>query len=288
MAAAVPQQPAARSVAAAQPDQPLWHGASGRFTRSATRTPATAMVAAAGREGPDAGDQPRRRNGAPGAQRSPVTPTVALARAATPPDPTQAWTAEIEWREIRGEAHFYVVAQGAGTVEVAQSPALAWPPEGDAEVQAVATAADELAATVVTAGWKELPAGTAWYAKRFAWEPVAAAPAEEVKPPARVERPKPPPKRVAPAARPPKRVAPAAAAGNGDGVPAKRSRAKAVAVLGLLAIVGVIAALQLRDGGDEGRRSAPSGGLDLTIPLLALVSLVFLVLLIREMRRKSR
>ena len=39
-------------------------------------------------------------------------------------------------------------------------------------------AAETLAATLVAAGWKALPPGHSWYAKRFAWEPAAAERAE--------------------------------------------------------------------------------------------------------------
>jgi MYXO-CTERM domain-containing protein len=294
LAAAVPQP--SRSTAGA-PDGPLWRDTSGRFSKSVTRTPAAVMVAASEHQrgtDEDAGDDPPSREDAAGpaeVEPRPVTPIFAPAPAGAPPDPDLPWTAELEWRQIRGEAHFCVVARGADTVEVAHSPALAWPPDGEAEVQAVADAADELARTLAAAGWKPLPPGTAWYAKRFAWEPAGAESAEDTRPPESVGSPEASPngstgaKRAAPP-RPARRAAPADDSGAGD---TRRSHAKAVVFLGMLTLVGLIAALQLGDASDDdGGRPAPDGGTDLTIPLLELVSVVLLVLLIRRMRRRSR
>ena len=126
-------------------------------------------------EGGGTGDDPRRRDGpaGPAGQALAGPPVAAPARAGAPPDPRRSWAAEIEWRQIDGESRFCAIARGAATVEVAQSPPLDWPPEGPAAVQAVTDAADELAATLVAAGWKPLAPGSAWYAKRFAWEPGA-------------------------------------------------------------------------------------------------------------------
>jgi hypothetical protein len=85
---------------------------------------------------------------------------------------SRPWTAEIEWWAAGGEACFRAVAQ-PGEVVVAESARLPWPPSGAAEeVPTLATAAGELEARLVRAGWRPLPPGDAWYAKRFAWEPV--------------------------------------------------------------------------------------------------------------------
>jgi hypothetical protein len=42
-------------------------------------------------------------------------------------------------------------------------------------VQALSAAADALEAALLAAGWQPLPQGSAWYSKRFQWEPAAAA-----------------------------------------------------------------------------------------------------------------
>jgi hypothetical protein len=94
-----------------------------------------------------------------------------------PPDRGRAWIAEVEWSQAEGVARFRVVAADAeGTaVTIAESVPLEWPPSGPKSVQAMSRAADELEAAVLAAGWKPLPPGEAWYAKRFAW-PRAAVP----------------------------------------------------------------------------------------------------------------
>ena len=284
-----------RPAEAAPPVPALWHGPSGRFSRTATkataRATATATVAAVQR--PDgkrqgAADDPPRRDApaAPAAaEASPVTPVVAPAPAGAPPDPRVTWAAEIEWRQIDDESRFCVIARGAETVEVAQSPPLDWPPDGPAAVRAVTDAADELAATLVAAGWKPLPPGSAWYAKRFAWEPAGAEPANGLKAAPKSTGVKP----VAPP-RPETRVPASGESVTPDRVSGRRSRGNQLTVLAALAVVGLIAALQLA-GGDDG---APAGGskadegIDLSVPLLVLVLVLLLLLMIWQIRRALR
>jgi hypothetical protein len=97
------------------------------------------------------------------------------ARLRPPPDPGRPWIAEVEWRSAGDEARFCVVARdhpsSEGTV-LAESAPLDWPPSGPDSVPALSAAAERLAATFTSAGWPSLPAGDAWYAKRFAWEPA--------------------------------------------------------------------------------------------------------------------
>jgi hypothetical protein len=104
--------------------------------------------------------------------------------APTPPDRGRAWLAEVEWRHAEGMARFQVLAADAEgtTVTIAESAPLDWPPSGPESVQAMSRAADALEPAMLAAGWKPLPPGDAWYAKRFAWPrgaprraPVAAS-----------------------------------------------------------------------------------------------------------------
>ena len=321
-AAAVPLPPRAVEVGPVVPA--LWYGPSGRFSRAVMRTTAwaTATVAATherGDKGPGGGgDHARLRNGAPapaaGAP-SPATPVAAAAPEGLPPDPRLAWTAEIEWRQIEGDSRFCVIARGAGTVSVAQSPPLEWPPDGPAAVQAITDAAEELAATLAAAGWTALPPGRAWYAKRFAWEPVAAEPAQPVES-------APSNSTVTARAKPVASPSPATPrpAPGGGGTTARvgsgRLGWKQIALLCVLLALGPIAALQFggkRDGAPAVRSTptpvtqapgtpateptaAPtpkpkrksSGGIDLSVPLLVLLGLLSLVLMIRQSRRVSR
>ena len=94
-----------------------------------------------------------------------------------PPDRGRAWIAEVEWSQAEDVARFRVLAADAeGTaVTIAESLALEWPPSGPKSVQAMSRAAEALETAMLAAGWKPLPPGEAWYAKRFAW-PRAAAP----------------------------------------------------------------------------------------------------------------
>jgi hypothetical protein len=104
---------------------------------------------------------------------------------AAPPDPGRAWTAEVYWRQTGDDARFFVIARPVGSegaTTIAESRPLAWPPMDSASVQALADAARDLHSALASAGWRALPPGRAWYAKRFAWDaagPRTAAPAED-------------------------------------------------------------------------------------------------------------
>jgi hypothetical protein len=296
--AAVPAPLPARSAAAAHAVPALWHGPSGRFDRAVSETTARATTVTA-TQGPEDKDPRRadalpRRDGPAGPAAGvppPVPPSAAPAPAGSPPDPRLTWAAEIEWRQIDGESRFCVIARGAGTVEIARSPALDWPPEGPAAVQAVTDAADDLAATLVAAGWTPLPPGSAWYAKRFAWEPPVADPAKRPTGPKAVPSTQSGAQPVAPP-RPAPRVPTSGDAGPPGRGRSRRSRIKQVGVLGLLAVVGLVVALQLGDGSDEpsaGRSAAKAGEtIDVSVPLLALVAVLMLVLIIRQIRNVLR
>jgi len=95
--------------------------------------------------------------------------------AAAPPDPGQAWTAEIEWRDTPDGPRFVFVActdDASERVPVTESEPPDWPPKGSDSLQALKQAVDRLEAAAVSAGWIPAPAGRAWYAKRFAWQPA--------------------------------------------------------------------------------------------------------------------
>ena len=49
-------------------------------------------------------------------------------------------------------------------------------------MQALADAVKRLEAKLVAAGWTPLPRGSAWYAKRFTWQPGAQPPAARATP----------------------------------------------------------------------------------------------------------
>jgi hypothetical protein len=92
-----------------------------------------------------------------------------------PPDPACLWTAEITWHQHGRAGTFAVVARASGAaagVVVAASGPLEWPPTSAASVQALSVGTRELEDGLAAAGWRPLPPGSAWYAKRFAWEPV--------------------------------------------------------------------------------------------------------------------
>jgi hypothetical protein len=117
---------------------------------------------------------------APSDRKDPSQAPVTQPAVALPPATSRGWTAEIEWCEAGGEAYFRVVAratQGTATAAVAESARIGWPPTGAAAVPGLTAAAEELETRLVAAGWRPLPSGAAWYAKRFAWEPVASVPA---------------------------------------------------------------------------------------------------------------
>jgi hypothetical protein len=284
----------AHAPAESRPDAPaglsapvvsLWHRPSGRFARTAPssdgpRVPQPIRAFSSGQggtrerlRGDDDAPAANPRGGGP-----PVT-EVAQAPAGSPPDRTQAWTAEIEWRNTEDESRFCVVARGSGEAAVAESAPLEWPPAGAAALRAMTDATEELAATLLAAGWKPLPRGGAWYAKRFAWEPVAE----------RADAAQPSPLAVA---------APDQHANRPD-----KPHVPLIALLCALIALGSIAALQLRGGDDKApparatptpvnspaaTGSAPAakpkaaGGVDLTLPLLILLGGVVLAVVIRQ------
>jgi hypothetical protein len=110
----------------------------------------------------------RRDAGTPLPEPEPDRPPAALA----PPNPHRAWTAAIEWHETR----FRVTTRPPGEHGrvLAESEPLPWPPADAAAVQALKEAAHQLEAALLASGWRALPPGREWYAKRFAWEPVGA------------------------------------------------------------------------------------------------------------------
>jgi len=94
-----------------------------------------------------------------------------------PPVPAEAWTAEIVW--AADATRFRVVARRADDADVepvaiAQTEPLSWPPRDDASVQAMTDASATLETVLLDSGWSSLPAGEAWYSKRFGWEPQDA------------------------------------------------------------------------------------------------------------------
>jgi hypothetical protein len=92
-----------------------------------------------------------------------------------PPEPSCRWTAEIVWHERGRASTFAVVAHSFGAapdVVVAESGPLEWPPTSAASVQALSDATRELEEGLGATGWQPLAPGSAWYARRFAWEPV--------------------------------------------------------------------------------------------------------------------
>jgi hypothetical protein len=99
-------------------------------------------------------------------RRRPLEPPMELARPdPRPPEPDRRWTAEVQWHDSR----FRVVAEG---LILAESRPLEWPPSTPAAVQELADTAEALETTMIAAGWSPAAPGEAWYAKRFAWEPM--------------------------------------------------------------------------------------------------------------------
>jgi hypothetical protein len=93
-----------------------------------------------------------------------------------PPDPDAPWTAEIAWAQGEGRCRFYAVAaarDGGEPVPIVRSSWMGWPPDEHTPVTALADAVAALERELVAAGWTALEPGSAWYAKRFAWTPVA-------------------------------------------------------------------------------------------------------------------
>ena len=117
----------------------------------------------------------RRANGHTREPAPNVSPSAVL----VPPDPHRRWTATIEWHHTDTAARFSVVARagrGAPATVLADSGPVEWPPVTPTSVQALGAAAAKLEASLAAGGWKPLPPGHEWYAKRFAWEPAAEEP----------------------------------------------------------------------------------------------------------------
>jgi hypothetical protein len=96
-----------------------------------------------------------------------------------PPDPSCRWTAELAWHQRGRSGTFAVVARSAGAaagVVVAESGPLEWPPRSAVSVEALGHGVRELEDGLAATGWRPLVPGSAWYAKRFAWEPVELRP----------------------------------------------------------------------------------------------------------------
>jgi hypothetical protein len=114
----------------------------------------------------------RRRRAAATATPAPEPDPARPRGAIEPPNPHRAWTAAIEWHETC----FRVTTRPPGEHGrvLAESEPLAWPPADPAAVQALREAMERLEAALLSAGWRALPPGREWYAKRFAWEPAGA------------------------------------------------------------------------------------------------------------------
>ena len=120
----------------------------------------------------------RRRSGA---ARPAPPPAPAPSRrherlqALAPPDPHRGWTAVIEWHEA--DRRFRVLARHTAAdpgAVLAESRPLPWPPGDPAAVQTLTEAAERLECALQASGWRALPPGREWYAKRFAWEAAGA------------------------------------------------------------------------------------------------------------------
>ena len=101
-------------------------------------------------------------------------PPGAPSRPLLPPSTAVSWTAEIAWRPGDGATRFSVVAidEAGERRTLAESAPVPWPPTGADSLAALTGAAADLEQRLLAAGWTSLPASGAWYAKRFAWEPV--------------------------------------------------------------------------------------------------------------------
>jgi hypothetical protein len=73
---------------------------------------------------------------------------------------------------------FTIVASSGGedARAIVMSAPVQWPPASPAAVQSLIDTVDALASSLTAAGWTPLPPGEPWYARRFAWHPVAVAP----------------------------------------------------------------------------------------------------------------
>jgi hypothetical protein len=128
------------------------------------------------RRPPDGGGKTPDR-GPPPIRAVPDPPPPGPSSGTSPPDPTIAWTAEIDWREKDGAGRFRVIAtaRDGRTAVVGRSTWLEWPPSSPDAVEALTAAADRLEASLVKAGWRTLAPGPSWYARRFGWEPARTA-----------------------------------------------------------------------------------------------------------------
>jgi hypothetical protein len=105
--------------------------------------------------------------------------------APAPPAVDRDWTAEVEWDHSTGASRFRAVAslnEGVARITVAESAPLEWPPRGADSLEELRRAVEQLETSLLAAGWKPLPAGEAWYGKRFAWEAVRDRPSDGPKP----------------------------------------------------------------------------------------------------------
>jgi len=152
--------------------------------RSSTRAVATAMAT----RDPAPGRSTTSRLWTRAAPLTPAEPVVPMANAppapsplplaaSAPPDPDRAWAAEIEWHLIDGGSQFRITARpvdgGAEPITLGASEPLDWPPRDAHAVQALTEAVRKLDSALVAGGWASLPRGSAWYAKRYAWQPGA-------------------------------------------------------------------------------------------------------------------
>jgi hypothetical protein len=93
-------------------------------------------------------------------------------RREVPVPPNAKWTCELSWSASLRRAGFHVqaTAPGEGTVEVARSRKVSWPPLMPPAPQAeLVAAARSVAKALVEAGWTPTTRGSDWYAQRFAW-----------------------------------------------------------------------------------------------------------------------
>jgi hypothetical protein len=122
----------------------------------------------------------RRRRGTPPG----VAPKPAASHRPQPGPPawdalrTSAWTAQISWRRDEGAARFCVMAAPPGGEEATlmESASIPWPPQSEAEVQALIDEVGKLERAVVAAGWEATEPGRSWFARRFVWTRADRAP----------------------------------------------------------------------------------------------------------------
>ena len=221
--AAATTSPAPAAVEAGLEVPALWHGRSGGSSNAVTRSTATIAAApeqggggprSAGDppgqragEGPRAVTEPRRRDGAAAIAADRPTPVTPDAEASTgaPPDRGVPWTAEIEWREMRRRVALPRRRQRrrhgrGGAVGPAGVAARAGPR------RCRRSSAQRMSSPTRSRRRDGRPCrpASAWYAKRFAWEPgrsppKARAQARPTGRPAR-SRPRPPARRCPPPA----------------------------------------------------------------------------------------